>query len=222
VRLPYISLLLTATFSCALANGGVPELLCRKTYAPPQLDGVLDEPCWHEAHGVTGFALLEDRGFARKQTQAFVLYDDSFLYVGFVCDEPDMDGVRFRPRERDGTVWHDECVEVFIDSDHDHLTYYHIIASISESQYDEMGRLEPWTWNCSWMVSVAEYPDRWTAELAVPFICLGLETPRPGDSWGFNLNREEWQLKERSGWSPTWRDFHEPDRFGHLIFEPES
>ncbi len=219
----WTSLLLTSVLSsCSLADSRVPELFCRRIYDPPELDGVLDDPCWQEAHGVTGFSLLGGKGIALKQTNAFVAHDDSFLYVGFICNEPQMDQLRSTTRERDGVVWQDDCVEIFFDCDHDHLTYYHIIASVAETQYDEIGRLEPWSWNCDWKVSVATYQSRWTVEIAVPFACMGLKTPRPAEIWGFNLNREEWCLMERSGWAPTRDSFHEPSRFGHLIFEPES
>lgn len=213
--------LFITVFNC-FANGNVPELLCRKTYDPPIIDGVLDDPSWREAHGVTGFSLLRGEGLAKEQTYAFVLYDNSYLYVAFICLESRPDLITVRNFERDGAVWLDDCVEVFIDTNHDHLTYFHIIANIAEVSYDEIGRLQPWTWNCDWQVFVTRYEDRWTVEIAIPFWCMNMETPRPGEIWGFNLNREEWRLGEKSGWAPTWNLFHEPYHFGHLIFEPES
>lgn len=216
-----LSLLLLSVPTC-LANGNAPELYCRRTYDLPVIDGVLDDPCWRDAHGVTGFSLLRGEGLSKKQTHAFVLHDDSCLYVAFICLEPRMNLVRARTFERDGPVWTDDCVEVFVDTDHDHITYYHIIANIAAIRYDETGQLQPWVWDCDWKVCVVRYEDRWTAEIAIPFSCMNVETPRPGEVWGFNLNREEWGLIEKSGWAPTWYLFHEPYQFGHLIFEPES
>lgn len=202
-------------------DGRVPEWFCRKTYNPPIIDGVLDDRCWREAHGVTGFSLLGGEGPATQQTYAFALHDHSYLYVAFVCLESQMDSVVAKVSKRDGAVWTDDCVEVFMDTNHDHSTYCHIIASVAEIRYDEMGRLQPWTWDCDWSVSTVRYSDRWTAEIAIPFWCMHMETPKPGDIWGFNVNREECRLGELSGWAPTWSLFHEPQYFGHLIFEPE-
>ena len=221
MRYVLLLLLIHLSLSC-FANGNVPEIFCRKTFDLPLVDGVLDDPCWREAHGVTGFSLLRGEGLATKQTYSFVLYDNWRLYVGFICLESRMDLVYANVFVRDGLVWHDDCVEVFMDTDHDHTTYFHVIANIAEIRYDEIGQLQPWTWDCDWQASVCRYEDRWTVEIAIPFACMYIEPPKPGDIWGFNVNREEWNLKERSGWAPTWHDFHEPYRFGHLIFEPES
>ncbi len=216
-----LPLLFIDVFSC-LANGDVPDLFCRRTYEPPIIDGVLDDPCWRDAHGITGFSLLKGEGLAKEQTYGFVLHDHSHLYVAFLCLESRMDSAIAEIFERDGAVWADDCVEVFMDIDHDHVDYYHIIASIGEVRYDEIGRVQPWTWDCNWQVSVARYEDRWTVEIAIPFWCMDVGTPRPGEVWGFNLNREQWRSKEFSGWTATWNFFHEPHHFGHLIFEPES
>ena len=206
----------------ASANQNVPELLCRRVYESPAIDGVLNDPCWQEAHGVTGFSLLGNGGPAREQTSAYVLYDDSCLYVAFVCLESRMDSLVARCESRDGLVWCDDCVEVFIDTDHDHMRYYHVIANAAGIRYDEIGRLQPWTWSCDWEVQITKALDRWTVETAIPFWCMSTAVPQPGEIWGFNLNREEYRLGELSGWSPTLNHFHEPYHFGHLVFEPES
>ena len=205
------------------ANDSVPELLCRKTYNPPTIDGVLNDWCWREAHGVTDFLLISGQGLAKELTYAYVLYDNYNLYIAFICLESRMDLIKVENFERDGFVWEDDCVEVFMDTGHNHKNYYHIIANIAGIRYDEKdGRLRPQSWDGDWQVAVVRYNDRWTAEIAIPFYSMNLLTPMPGEVWGFNLNREEWRVPEISSWAPTWFSFHEPEHFGHLIFEPES
>jgi len=206
----------------SIANDSVPELLCRRTYYPPVIDGILNEPCWREAHGVTNFLQLNGQGLAKEQTYAYVLYDTRTLYISFICQESRMDLVNIVNFERDGIVWDDDCIEVFMDPDLDHKTYFHIISNMAGIRYDEIGRFRPQSWDGDWQVAIAKYNDRWTVEIAIPFSSMNLTTPMPGEVWGFNLNREEWRLTEMSGWAPTWFHFHEPEHFGHLIFEPES
>jgi hypothetical protein len=204
------------------ANDSVPELLCRKTYNPPLIDGILNDPCWREAHGVTNFLQLNGQGLTREQTYAYVLYDNHNLYVAFICMESRMDLIKLNNFNRDGFIWEDDCVEVFMDTKHDHRKYFHIITNSAGIRYDEIGRICPWSWDGNWQVAVAKYDDRWTVEIAIPFSSMNLATPMPGEVWGFNLNRQERRLTDISGWSPTWFWFHEPEHFGHLIFEPES
>jgi hypothetical protein len=167
--------------------------------------------------------LINGEGLATDQTYAYTLYDTRNLYIAFICIESRMDLVNVVTFVRDGIVWEDDCVEVFMDTNHDHKTYYHIISNIAAIRYDEIdGMLRPWSWDGDWQVAIAKYNDRWTVEIAIPFSCMNINTPMPGEIWGFNLNREEWRLTEMSGWSPTWYLFHEPNNYGHLIFEPES
>ncbi|MFB0509715.1 MAG: sugar-binding protein [bacterium] len=210
------------TLQICLANDNVPELLCRKTYNPPMIDGILDDPGWREAYGVTDFILLAGEGLAKEQSFAYTLYDNQNLYVAFICMESRMDLINIETFLRDGFVWYDDCIEVFMDTEHNHTRYYHIISNLAEIRYDEIGMLRPWSWDGDWQVAIAKYKDRWTVEIAITFSSMNLKTPMPGEIWGFNLNREEWRLTEMSGWSPTRFDFHEPNNFGHLIFEPES
>lgn len=204
------------------ANDSVPEILCRKTYNPPVIDGILSDVAWREAYGVTNFSLLAGQGFATEKTYAYVLYDNYNLYIAFICFESRLDLVTLKNFNRDGFIWEDDCVEVFMDTNHNHKTYFHIITNIAGIRYDEIGRLCPWAWDGDWQVAIAKYNDRWTVEIAIPFSAMNLSTPLPGEVWGFNLNREEWRLMEMSSWAPTWFSFHEPEHFGHLIFEPES
>lgn len=54
---------------------------------PPQIDGHLSEPAWQKAE-VAGdfFRAQQNRGMpARLRTEAFVLYDEVAIYVGFRC-----------------------------------------------------------------------------------------------------------------------------------------
>ncbi len=65
--------------------------------------------------------------------------------------------------------------------------------------------------------------DEWRAEITIPFSLLrpvGHEGPRPGARWRANFYRIDYDgaLPRVWSWCPTVRNFHEPARFGSLVF----
>ena len=200
-----------------------PMLRCRLSEGRPVIDGILDDACWGAADVATGFTLLERRGTATQQTRCMAAYDAENLYIAFLCRESDPSGIRARCTKRDGEVWLDDCVEVFLDTRHDHDTYFHLIANRIATCFDEIGPRypRPWSWDGAWRVATNSTDLGWTAEFAISFRSLGLGMPRPGTVWGFNANRQEYRLGERSSWSATLDSFHEPRNFGHLFFVPQ-
>jgi hypothetical protein len=187
-------------------------------------DGILDEACWLDADIAKDFALLEGRGPATQQTECMAAYDAENLYIAFRCRESDSSGIRVRCTQRDGKVWLDDCVEVFFDTLHNHCTYFHLIANSIATRFDEIGPRypRPASWDGDWRVATHVSSTGYTVEIAIPFHSLASTMPRPGTTWGFNVNRQEYRLLERSSWSQTQHSFHEPTSFGHLFFVPES
>jgi hypothetical protein len=200
------------------------RLRCRLTEVRPAIDGTLDEACWLEADIAKDFVLLERGGPATQQTECMAAYDAENLYVAFRCRESDSNGIRVQCTERDGRVWLDDCVEVFLDTLHDHCTYFHLITNSIATRFDEIGPRypRPESWDGDWCVATHVSSDGYSVEIAIPFHSLASTMPRPGTIWGFNVNRQEYRLFERSSWSPTQHSFHEPRNFGHLFFVPES
>jgi cellulose/xylan binding protein with CBM9 domain len=205
-------------------HSGAPPLRCRMSEGRPVVDGVLGEPCWRQADLATGFMLLERRGRATQQTECMVAYDAENLYVAFLCRESEPSSAGGACTIRDGPVWLDDCVEVFLDPRDEHRTYFHVIANRIGTQFEERGPScpNPRSWQGPWNVAVRPVQAGWTAEIAIPFRSLGVEMPPPGTMWGFNANRQEYRLLERSSWAETVHSFHEPAEFGHILFVPPS
>ena len=61
-----------------------------KTYTTMSIDGILDEKPWMTAEHTGNFTrvLPVDSGYASVQTDVMVTYDESNLYVGFICYDP--------------------------------------------------------------------------------------------------------------------------------------
>ena len=99
--------------------------------------------------------------------------------------------------------------------------YFHLAVNAAGVRLDEIGSESPTTWNPRWTVRTSVHGDRWEAELSIPWAELK-SMGRHQDIWEVNFNRglpkRGQAAAEYSGWSITFAGFHEPDRFGKLVF----
>jgi len=220
-------LMLTAVLFSHPPGEEVATIECKWASRAPVVDGVLDDLCWREANWVSGFTRQTIGGSPQYETTAMVVYDQEFVYVAFICD----DNMRHLSKDirlsRDGEVWLDDCVEVFMDVDHDHKDYFHVISNRSGVRFDEIGRWKPKSWDSDWKVGVAKGKERWTVEMAIPFRDVRTTpetkqspTPIPGETWGINFCRANHSVPEKSSWTLTQNTFHDPIHFGHIVFLP--
>ena len=74
-------------------------------------------------------------------------------------------------------------------------------------------------WDNKWKVAVANYPDHWTVEMAIPFKTLRFK--KDNKIWGINFLRVEPSRNEGHVWSPVPRQFEALDLgyFGDLVWD---
>jgi len=85
--------------------------------AAPVLDGRVDDACWASATTLERFVMLggaEPPEAERVATRAMILADREYLYLGVRCEEPFIDKMAVRHRERDSDVWQDDVVEFMV------------------------------------------------------------------------------------------------------------
>lgn len=191
------------------------------TDAPPSIDGRLDDGCWTESSAILrGFVQTDMSAFAPVDTDARVCWGAEKLYVGVRCEEPNVDALRAQMTERDDAVWRDDCIELFLDTNHDRKTYAHVIVSSIGTIYDDRIPGDA-SWDADIDVAAQTGDGLWAVEVAIGLESLG-GAPQPGDVWGFNVGRERYAGEgQLSIWSPTYAKFLEPDRFGELLFAEE-
>ena len=83
----------------------------RRTPTPLDIDGRLDEASWQAAERSPRFADLIGGRPGVHDTRAAVLWDDTYLYVGYWVEEP---FVAATLTERDAPIYKDNDVELFI------------------------------------------------------------------------------------------------------------
>jgi hypothetical protein len=82
-----------------------------RALAPLAIDGNLDKPSWRLTPRSPRFVDLITGHPTIHDTRAAVLWDDTYLYVGFWVEEP---FVEAKLTERDALIWSENDVELFI------------------------------------------------------------------------------------------------------------
>ena len=182
--------------------------------------GPAGAPDWSRAPEVTGFRLLKGGRLASAQSHAQVCYDARNLYVRFRCPAPDPATLTGEVRERDGAVWQDDAVELFLDPGKTGAHSYQFIANCKGSQYD--GRDGESGWNGEWAASAAVDPEarEWVCALTIPFATLDRGAPAPEAQWGVNFCADSAAAGENSAWADVPGKYDQPALFGLLRFAP--
>jgi hypothetical protein len=211
--------------------------------AAVKIDGVLDESPWQKATRLMPFVIHDTTAPARGGTEVRIWYDQAALYLGWTCDDPDIQATF---TQRDSRFWEEEVVEFFVTpSALDRYfelqwnplggTFDAIIANDLGPDGRSKQIKGDWSFTAAGMTfavrvdgTVQQSNDRdrgWTVEARIPFADLKASTPQPGDVWRANFyrfNRDRGAATEQLSWSPTiWAGFHQPTRFGYLRFAGE-
>ncbi len=92
-------------------DSDVARYSARRTPKPLQVDGKLTEEAWLHAPKSPRFVDLISGKKAVHNTQAAVLWDDQYLYVGYWIEEPFLEATL---RDRDSPIYTNNDVECFI------------------------------------------------------------------------------------------------------------
>lgn len=194
------------------------EIEANFVYQPILIDGVLEEDVWKKADWQGDFWLITGEGKATEWTEIAVAYDREKLYLAFRAHFKDLNQVRLSVFGRDGPVFYDDSLEVFLDPQSTQSFYYHLAWNTGEAVYDSYLPWKGVAWNGEWELSSSWEDNLWLGEVAIPFSSLGVPPPEAGDVWRVNFNRNSIALGEFSSWSFTPGTYHAPSFFGELKF----
>lgn len=202
------------------SSSHVPIITPAVTATVPEMDGSLDDPAWKNA---TRLKIVTNNGSAPvEKTEAFMMYDKSSIYIGIRCFDSKMADLKAAITNRDGHVWSDDCIELFVGPSGprgDWSDYYHFGINTTGAKYD--ARKTDQGWNREWQAVTKKFNDRWEATIALPFAIFDLNEFNRGD-WSFNICRENPKTKEISAWSPTYGSFHKAENFGIIKAFPSE
>ncbi len=156
-------------------------------------------------------------------TQAYVSTDGSFLYLAFRCEETHQDSLVTKTiaDEKDGAVWQDDSIEVFLDPGKTGRVIYHLISNSEGTYYDAAIvdlKSNASAWSSEAQIRTGETADGWELEIALPLTSLR-HLLKQGEVIGINLARNRYagggEHPERS--SIAQGQYRSPERFLPLL-----
>jgi alpha-galactosidase len=206
------------------------EVIAVRLRRPVDASGFPVEQDWQRAEPVTFCHDWQGKNEdPQRSTEVCVLWADDQIYLHFRC--------RYRsihvfsdadPNGRRDELWERDVAEAFLQADQFGEKYYKEFEVSPNGQWLDLDitpqGLAHIGSGMKSRVAVDESAKIWIAELAVP---IGAITSAfdPAQSWRVNFFRCEGCDPERfySAWQPTETDtpnFHVPQKFGWLRFEP--
>ena len=194
----------------------------------PRMDGDLSDTAWLSATPTTDFFRCEWSGRASPdtaRTELLLGYHQGDLYVGYRAFEDSTAALTALAVESDDrAIARDDGIELFLDVDHDQITYYHVAANSLAAVTDQFNsgnsRLGDLQWDGGVEAAAKVSDGEWSLELRLPAHRMGNRRITAGDIWGFNAARirtsDEFSY---APWAPTYGSAHRPDRFGYLLFD---
>ena len=158
-----------------------------------QVDGELSETTWQTAAVTSEFWLKwpRDGAPAPQQTEVRCAYDDRFLYIAVTAHDTTPNYV-IQSLKRDVGYWDSDGFAVVIDPTNTANNGYFFGTSATGVQTEALlsssSDGEDRNWDNIWIVKTHSYPDRWTAEYAIPLRILRF---KEGQTWGINFIRND-------------------------------
>ena len=207
----------------------------------PVIDGNLFEKVWARSVPLSPFSMADAATLPNEPTQAFLLWDEQYLYIGARIYDSQMKQVQITQTNPDSSVWLDDTFEILVDPNPATPTYHHLVINPIGTVFDQhieanypldpnvetaYKRIAKPDWDSRAQVETQITPTFWSVEVALPRDAL---EPSSLKNWRFNLHRKiqgdptepSSKPTEYSYWSPTYDELqpwwpHWSDRMGTI------
>ena len=171
-----------------------------------KLDGKLDEKAWLEVSSSLPLVPLniKDKNTIPKklQTTFKVLYDNDGVYFGILANEPNIKQIKKNaPKKLNTALWHDDDLEVFIDTNQDRMEYYQFAVNAAgakcELYFIEAGNTENSGYNPEWKAAGHVGKDFYSVEFFIPYAAFYKQKLLQGkQNWLISVCRQRLAGKE--------------------------
>ncbi|MFC1582026.1 carbohydrate-binding family 9-like protein [Planctomycetota bacterium] len=199
-----------------------------------RVDGRLTESCWND-NFMDRF--MEDAGveLTREPVKAWIRYDSERIYFAFHCEDPDIEHLVADNGALETSIWKDDCVEIFIDTQRSYRKYHQFIVSVAGRKADWYNRLASYQNDrIDAKIFINKEAKYWEAEIAFYIEDLAGASAIPkGTVWTGNVCRDGYYPEDpdkpveeffeeyyyASYWSDCQSDNHQPQRWAYFVFE---
>ncbi|MEJ2127485.1 MAG: DUF5916 domain-containing protein [Woeseiaceae bacterium] len=186
----------------------------------PTIDGdVLGDSAWSGVTPTDGFWQIrpDDGHPSSQETEVYVGFTDSHLYVGVVAYDDDPDSIIVTDSRRDSSLGNTDAFLMIIDGMLDRQNGYVFGTNAAGLEYDGQVTNEGASanlafggglnlnWDANWQVQSRIGEHGWSAEFAIPFRTLRFQAGEKQD-WGINFQRNIRRNNEVAFWSPLDRN----------------
>ena len=171
-----------------------PVVHATRASTPPNIDGLLDDPVWHQAPAIADFFQRDPVEGAppTEQTQVRILFDDHYLYFALRCFDSEADRLVANQMRRDAELDENDNIQIILDPYNDHRGGFYFSTNPLGARQDllltDEGRTRNQAWDSVWQSRTHIDSLGWSAEVAIPF-----DQVRYPDSdqavWGINIGR---------------------------------
>jgi len=195
-----------ATVSKLAADFSDRICVVNETSSPPKIDGALEDSCWQDTAAYGDFRLVGTRQNPRYQTTWSAVRSGKMLYLGVQCLQ-DMRSPVALATVRDGRVWRDDSVEVFLNKigSKGYGNFVQFIVNPTGTVLDMKDMQKGW--NEIQKLAVLKTKTGWSFEVAIPLDKIGIN---PEDDRVIKINvvrnviGSEFNQAESSSWYPVW------------------
>ena len=197
-----------------------PRITIPRLAAAPAIDGTLDAAEWQQAAKLDAFWIPGTKTPATPATQAWLGTDGFTLYAAFRCANVPGTALKTVATKRDGAVWDDDSIELFLWPDEAKPRFVQFIVNAagvcfdSDNTFDLASKSQTdFGWNPVYQAKTGAADGAWTLEMAIPLAVTGIEA---GKEFRLNITRNIMSGNNRfATWSPLpMGNFHIPPYFG--------
>ncbi|MEL7192235.1 MAG: DUF5916 domain-containing protein [Bacteroidota bacterium] len=195
------------TLTCAAQDSLTPHIQVLSIDEKIEIDGQLNEELWNRTQSTGNFwqYFPNDDVKAEGGSEIFLAANDQFLYVGIRCYAKDSKFI-VNSLQRDYRAGGTDNMTLLFDTFDDRTNAFMFGINplgvrreglIADGGGDN-GNFST-SWDNKWFGEAHIYPDRWEAEMAIPFKTLRFK--EGSRKWGLLAYRFDTQHNERSTWT---------------------
>lgn len=184
------------------------------------MDGKLDDAIWRQAALFTDFQPRSGEP-AKGKARMLVAQDSKALYIAVECyeDAETLTKLVADCTERDGAVWKDDSIELFL-GPQGAGNYYQIMVNskgvVMDGFHETPGKADV-TWNPQFPLAVNVGKESWVVEMTLPWGIFD-RSKTITDTWAFQCQHQRVAGdSERLMFVAFQGSSHQSDKFGRLL-----